>query len=329
MKTNRLLTWGLLLLLVSFGLMTEGCKKKQKNLIPVTVTLDWTPNTNHTGLYVALEKGLYKEQGLDVRIVQPGQGYTDQIVATGKSEFGVSYQENVTRARSEGIPLVSIAAIMQHNTSCFASLKDANIKTVKDFEGKRYGSWDSPSEIAVLKAVMQKAGADFNKVRIVSGVTDFFSTIGRDADFEWIYMGWDGIEAGLRKMELNRIMLKDLEPALDYYTPVLVTSEDIIRQKPDLVKRFMKATSAGYQFAIQNPNAAADILLKHAPELKPQLVQASQQYVSAQYQADSPVWGLQKAEVWQRFQDWMAAQNLLKQTTDMNKAFTNQFLPKK
>jgi ABC-type nitrate/sulfonate/bicarbonate transport system substrate-binding protein len=317
-------------MLICLALMFSfnACKKAPQELKPITVTLDWTPNTNHTGLYVALEQGLYKQEGLDVRIVQPGQGYTDQIVATGKSEFGVSYQENVTRARAEGIPLVSIAAVIQHNTSGFASLKLRNITSPKGFEGMRYGSWDSPSEIAVLMAVMKKAGADFDKVKVISGITDFFSTIDRTADFEWIYKGWDGVEARLRMIELNFIPLKDLEPALDYYTPVLVTSDNIIRERPELVMSFMKATSTGYRFAIANPDSAAKILMKHAPELKPKLVRESQIYLSQQYQAESPVWGMQKQEVWQRFMDWMLEWKLLPGPIDLKAAYTNEFLPK-
>lgn len=318
------------LLLVCVIIMSiVSCKKAPKELTPVLVTLDWTPNTNHTGLYVALEQGLYAKEGLDVKIVQPGQGYTDQIVATGNSEFGISYQENVTRARTENLPLVSIAAVIQHNTSGFASLKSSKILTPKDFENKRYGSWDSPSELAVVNAVMQKNGADFTKVKVVSGITDFFSTIGRDADFEWIYEGWDGIEAILRKMDLNYIALKDIEPSLDYYTPVIITSEDVIKNKPELVKSFMKATTLGYEFAIANPDSAASILLKHAPELKPELVKASQQFLSTKYQDDSEQWGMQKQEVWQSFMDWMMKQNLLTRSIDVSSAFTNEFLPQK
>lgn len=325
MKRALLITAVLMLVMLA----AVSCKRAAKELIPVTVTLDWTPNTNHTGLYVALEKGWFRREGLDVKIVQPGQGYTDQIVATGKSQFGISYQENVTRARAEGIPLVSIAAVIQHNTSGFASLKEAGITSVKDFEGKRYGSWDSPSEMAVLAAIMQKNGADISKVKVVSGITDFFSTIGRDADFEWIYQGWDGIEASLRKMELNYLPLRELEPALDYYTPVIVSSEQIIKTNPDLVRKFLKATEEGYSFAIANPEQAADILLRHAPELKPELVKASQLFLSDQYQADSPVWGMQKHEVWVNFTDWMLAQKLLSQPIDLTKAYTNAFLPVK
>jgi len=319
----------IVVILITLLLSSFSCKKAPKELIPITVTLDWTPNTNHTGLYVALEQGLYGKEGLEVQIVQPGQGYTDQIVASGKSQFGVSYQENVTRARYEGLPLVSIAAIMQHNLSGFASLKSADIKSPKDFENKRYGSWDSPSEMAVLKAVTAKANADISKIKVVSGITDFFSTIGRDADFEWIYEYWDGVEAGLRGMELNMIYLKDLDPALDYYTPVIISNDNLIKTNPKIVKGFLKATAKGYDYAIKNPQNAAQILLKHAPELKPELVFASQSFLVDKYQAESPKWGLQKREVWQRFANWMLENRLIDRQLNIDAAFTNEFLPDK
>ena len=85
------------------------------------VVLDWTPNTNHTGLYVARDNGFFKDHGLDVEIIQPGEAGADTMVATGAADFGVGYQEGMTQARIQGVPLVSIAAIIQHNTSGFAS----------------------------------------------------------------------------------------------------------------------------------------------------------------------------------------------------------------
>ena len=121
------------LLLTAFLFLTSlGCAKEpapeskaqeEKKLEKITVMLDWVPNTNHTGLYVAKDKGYFKEQGLEVEIIQPSEGGTSQLVATGKAQFGVSYQEDVTMARANGIPVVSIAAVIQHNTSGFASKK--------------------------------------------------------------------------------------------------------------------------------------------------------------------------------------------------------------
>ncbi|CCO08378.1 ABC transporter substrate-binding protein [Desulforamulus hydrothermalis] len=323
----------LCLLLPALLLSAAGCAGDRKTapqaLTKVTVVLDWYPNTNHTGLYVAKDKGFYEQQGLAVEIIQPGQGSTaDRLVAAGKADFGISYQESVTQARARGIPLVSIAAVLQHNTSAFASLKEANITSPRDFAGKRYGGWGSPVEEAVIKAVMEKAGGDPAKVKYVTlGATDFFASIGRDADFEWIYYGWDGIEAKRRGLDLNLIMLKDLDPALDYYTPVIVTGEKHIAEQKELVKKFMAATARGYEWSIEHPAEAADILLKNAPELNAELVKASQAWVSRQYRAAAPRWGVQREEVWARYANWMFERQLIPQNIDVKQAFTNQFLP--
>lgn len=346
-KHNRLrslvvsVTVGLSLLAAGCGQSAPAPQQPQKAAQPeatapaqlqkVTVMLDWFPNTNHTGLYVAKDKGYYQAQGLDVEIAQPGEGtQADQLVAAGKVDFAVSYQEAVTQARATDIPLVSVAAVIQHNTSAFASPKNLNIVTPKDFEGKRYGGWGAPSEEAVLKAVMAKAGADASKVQMITlGATDFFQSIGRDADFEWIYYGWDGIEAKRKGIDLNLQMLKDLDPALDYYTPVIVTNEKHVNEQKELVKKFMVATAKGYQEAISNPSEAASILLKNAPELNPDLVKQSQEWLSTKYQDDAPQWGVQKEEIWNGYAKWMFERKLIPKMIEANKAFTNEFLPEK
>lgn len=115
----------------------------EKNLKKITVLLDWIPNTNHTGMYVAKEKGYYTEEGLSVDIIQPSEGGSAALIAAGQGEFGISYQEQVTYARTtkEPLPIKAIAAIIQHNTSGFASPTERGIKSPKDFEGKKYGGW--------------------------------------------------------------------------------------------------------------------------------------------------------------------------------------------
>jgi ABC-type nitrate/sulfonate/bicarbonate transport system substrate-binding protein len=324
-------------LALSLGLLIGGCSQTptptpntEKAPQKVTLMLDWTPNTNHTGIFVAKEKGLFKQEGLEVEIVQPSsQGSLEQLVATGKVEFGVSQQEQVTTARSTDLPLVSIGTVLQHNTSGFASLSSRNIKNAKDFEGKTYGGWGLPSEEAVLKAIMQKEKADFNKVKMVNiGEADQLTTLSKDIDFTWIFYGWTGIEAEGRNLKLNMLWLKDLDPALDYYTPVLVTSENMIQKNPETVRHFMKAISEGYQFAIQNPSEAAEMLIKNAPEADANLIKKSQAWLSPQYQADSPRWGEQKASVWEGYANWLIEKNLLPKKIDASKAFTNEFLPK-
>jgi ABC-type nitrate/sulfonate/bicarbonate transport system substrate-binding protein len=307
----------------------DASKDKNKPLKKVSVVLDWTPNTNHTGLYVAKEKGYFKAEGLDVDIIMPGEAGADQLVASGKADFGVGYQEAITQARIQGVPLVSIAAVIQHNTSGFASPVAKNIKTPKDFEGKTYGGWGSPVEKAVIASLMQKENADVNKLKIINtGDTDFFTAVKRDVDFAWIYYGWTGVEAELRNEKLNMIYLTDYSKKLDYYTPVLETNEKMIANNPDTVKAFLKAAAKGYEFAIKNPDQAADILIKAAPDLDPKLVKKSQEWLSPKYQDDAKQWGLQKQEVWENYASWMFDNKLLDKKLDAKKAFTNEFLPK-
>lgn len=294
----------------------------------VTVVLDWTPNTNHTGLYVAKENGYFAEEGLDVDIIMPGEAGADQLVAAGKVEFGIGYQEGVTQARIQGVPLVSIAAIIQHNTSGFASPAAKNIRSPKDFEGKSYGGWGSPVEKSVIESLMNQDGADVEKVSIVNiGDTDFFTAVQRDVDFAWIFYGWAGIEAELRGEDINMVYLTDYSEKLDYYTPVLTTNEKMIADKPETVKAFVKAVSKGYQFAIDNHEEAANALLKAAPDLDEELVKKSQEWLASKYKDDARVWGEQKLSVWENYANWMFENGLLEKELEATSAFTNEFLP--
>lgn len=305
-----------------------GNKDNEKKLQDITVVLDWTPNTNHTGLYVARDNGYYKEEGLNVTIVQPGEAGADTMVATGNAQFGVSYQESVTLARTQNVPLVSIAAVIQHNTSGFAAPVSKKIQSPKDFEGKVYGGWGSPVEDAMIQSMMLNENADPTKVENVSiGDADFFTAVKRDIDFAWIYYAWTGVEAELRGEKIDMVYLRDYAKELDYYTPVLVTNETIIAEQPDTVKAFMKATAKGYQFAMDQPDQAADILVKAEPDLDAKLVKASQQWLKSRYQDDALRWGEQKLEVWQNYAQWMEKFKLLEGAFDSEKAFTNDFLP--
>ncbi|MDD2585406.1 MAG: ABC transporter substrate-binding protein [Syntrophomonadaceae bacterium] len=323
-----------LLLIVALLVSLTGCNQNQAQesqpakAEKVTIILDWFPNTNHTGLYAAKDQGYYAEQGLNVEILQPGDAGTAQLVAAGQGDFGVSYQEEVTVARSKEIPIVALAAVIQHNTSGFASPIDKNIKTPADFEGKTYGGWGSPAETAMIKALMNKYNADFNKVNMVNiGSADFFTSIQKNIDFAWIFWGWTGIEAELKNIDLNFVQLKDEHEALDFYTPVLIANEDMIKNKPELVKKFMQATAKGYEFAMQNPDKAAQILLQDVPELNKELVVASQKYLAKEYQSDATRWGEMKPEVWKKYADFMYENKLIDKNIDPSKAFTNEFLP--
>lgn len=321
-------------LIAGCGPKTEAPQPDEegKELEKVTVILDWVPNTNHTGLYVAKEQGYFAEEGLEVEIIQPTEGGSADLIAAGQGDFGISYQEQVTYARTAEtpLPIKAIAAIIQHNTSGFASPADKNIKSPKDFEGKKYGGWGSPMEEAMLKALMEKEGADFEKLEMINiGAADFFTSVEKDVDFSWIYYGWDGVAAQLRDFPLNFIKLQEVDPDLDFYTPVIIAKEDLLNEHPDLVKRFLKASTKGYEYAINHPEDAAKDLLKNVPELDEQMVIASQKYLANEYQGDAPRWGEMKEGIWAAYANWMQERNLLEKPLDAKAAFTNEFLPEK
>lgn len=318
------------LCLISASLLfLQGCRAPQERgeqPKKVTVLLDWTPNTNHTGVYAARELGYYQEQGLDVEII-PSEGGAAQLIAADKADFGFSYQEEVTIARTKGLPVKALAGVIQHNTSGFASPVEKEIKNPRDFEGKRYGGWGSPAEEAMLKALMNQAGADFGKVEMINiGSADFFASVKKDVDFTWIFWGWTGIESEVRGVPLNFIPLRDYHDALDFYTPVLIAGEKTIKNDPDLVKGFMKATAKGYAYCIENPEKAGRILLKSVPELNSDLVIKSQQYLAKEYRSDAKRWGEMSEERWKKYADWMYTQKLIEKPLHSKKAFTNEFL---
>lgn len=302
-----------------------------EELKDITLVLDWTPNTNHTGLYVAQAQGFFEEQGLNVDIIMPGEAGSNQLVASGKADFGISYQESLTKARIQDVPVVSIAAMIQHNTSGFASPENRDITSPQDFEGATYGGWGDPVEKEMITTLMNQENADVEKVDIINmGNTDFFTATERgDIDFAWVYYGWTGIEAELRGQDLNMIYLTDYSKKLDYYTPILTANETKIKEDPETVEAFVEAVSQGYQFAIDQPEQAADILIEAVPDLDPELVKESQQWLSPKYQDDAAQWGIQKKSVWENYAEWMYNHDLLDEKLNAEDAFTNEFLPEK
>jgi ABC-type nitrate/sulfonate/bicarbonate transport system substrate-binding protein len=296
----------------------------------ITLLLDWVPNTNHTGLYVAKDKGYYAEEGMEVNIIQPTEGGSADLIAANQGEFGISYQEQVTYARTaeNPLPVKAIAAIIQHNTSGFASPAKNNIKTPSDFEGKKYGGWGSPMEEAILKGLMNKAGADFSTVKMVDmGAADFFTATQKDVDFAWIYYGWDGVTAEVRNVPVNFIKLQDVDPKLDFYTPVIVAHEELLKNEPELAKKFLNATAKGYKFAIENPEEAVDSLLKYVPEIDKNIAIPSQKYLAKEYISDAKRWGEMKGEIWENYGNWMYDNGLMNKKLDVTEAYTNEFLP--
>ncbi len=295
----------------------------------VTVILDYVANTNHTGMYVALDKGYYEEQGLNVNIVEPTEGATATLVAVGKGDFGISYQEDVTiaLASEDPLPIKAIATLIQHNTSGFVSYADKNITSPADFEGKTYAGWGGPGESAVLNAVMTQAGADFSKLNIITSDGAGFAALENQVDIMWFYEAWDNIQCELADFPINYMPLRELDERLDYYTPVIIASDETLEQNPEMVRRFLAATEEGYLYAIENPEESAEILHKYAPDYSMDLLSRSQAYLADKYMEDSDTWGTMKDSVWDNYTDFMVEYGVIDKDIPAADCYTNEFLP--
>lgn len=301
-----------------------------KDLEKVTFVLDWTPNTNHTGLYVAQEKGYFKDAGLEVEIAQPPEDGAEVLVGSGKAQFGISFQDSLMPAISgdNAMPVEAVAAVLQHNTSGIISRKGEGMDGPKGLESKKYATWDLDLEKAVMKNVVEEDGGDFSKVELIpSTVTDEVSALeSKSVDAIWIFYGWAGIAAEVAGLQTDYFAFKDINSVFDFYTPVIVGNSDWLKKNPDIGKAFLSAAKKGYEFAIDNPKEAADILCEASPELDKELAYASQEYMKEQYKAEVDQWGYIDPKRWNAFYNWVNDNGLSESKIPENTGFTNDYL---
>ncbi|MDR0386931.1 MAG: ABC transporter substrate-binding protein [Treponema sp.] len=311
-------------------LIVGACGGRGAETGNIRVVLDWTPNTNHTGLYAALEKGWFAEAGLKVEIMQPPEDGALVLLGSGNAEFAVDFQESLGPAIArdrDALPVTAVAAIISHNTSGIMALRESGIAGPGDLAGKRFASWETPLVTEVVRNIVEGDGGDFNAVTMIPNfATDAFSALETDVDAIWIYYAWDGVAAEIRNLDITYLDLGTINRDLDFYTPVLVANSAWAAANGDTARKFLAAVSRGYAFAAENPAEAAEILLKHAPELDPALVRRSQEYLASRYQGDAPRWGEIDPARWGRFYRWMFERGLLEKDIGEG-GFTNEYLP--
>lgn len=313
--------------------MTGGVSVSAEEKEPekITFVLDWTPNTNHTGLYVAQSKGFFEEQGLEVEIVQPPEDGADALVASGKAQFGVSFQDTMAPgvAGDNALPTTAVAALIQHNTSGIVSHKGEGMDTPKGMEGKKYATWDSPVEKAMIQNVVEADGGDYEKVEMIpSTVTDEVSALQSESvDAIWIFYGWAGVKMEQEGLETDYFAFKDINPVFDYYTPVVIANNSFLEEEPETARKFLTALKEGYEYSIENPEDAAEILCEASPELDKDLVCASQEYLAGQYKAEVEQWGYIDPERWNAFYQWLNENGLVENEIPENAGFSDEYLP--
>ena len=275
----------------------------------VDLILDWVPNTNHTGLYVAQAKGYFKEVGVEVDIKRPPEGSTTELVGLGKAAFGIAFQDSLAKRFAGGLPVTAVAAIIEHNTSGIIAKEEAGIKDPKGLEGHKYGTWNDPIELKMMEYMTKKAGGDFSKASLVpnDGDNSIIGLANNQFDAAWVYYAWDGILAGFQKVSTTFFQIRDIAPELDFYSP---------------------AIKKGYQYAMEHPEEAADILIEAAPELKDQrdFVLASQKWLSERYASDPAKWGQFDPARWNAFYQWLYDNKLVESDLTKGQYFSNEYL---
>ncbi|MDE6864106.1 MAG: ABC transporter substrate-binding protein [Eubacterium sp.] len=324
-------------LIFSFAACSKTDKKDNsdnKEKTAITVCLDWTPNTNHTGMFVALEKGYYEEAGLDVTIVQPPENGATQACAAGQAQFAIDCQDILAAVFTSDTPLgvTAVASLVQHNTSGIMSLKGQGMDKPAGLTNKTYLTWDSPIELATMESVVNGNGGDWSKVeKIPNTVTDEAQDVKQNPDHAiWVFYGWGGINAKVNSVDTDFFYFKDIDEVFDYYTPVLVANNEFLNTNPDAAKAFLEATKKGYEFAIANPKEAADILI-NSDDTKSlvgseELVYESQEWISQQYIADAEKWGYIDPARWNGFYSWLYDNKLIEKDISENVGFSNDYL---
>lgn len=315
----------------------------------LSVALDWTPNTNHTGFYVALASGWYADAGLQVNIKSADEdGYAKtpaKRVLAGEADFAVAPSESAIAyshsSKSSEDTLISIAALLQKDTSAIVVLADSARQRPKDLDGAVYASYSARYEGSIVQELIRADGGAGSFCESLPPKLGIWETIlQRKADATWVFMGWEGVEAERKGVKLRAFCLEDYN--IPYgYTPILLAKPSLLSSNAEAVRAFLSATARGYEWAVEHPEEAADMMCTvsgHASLADVEFVRASQRVVSSHYvHASSGKWGVQEASRWQAFLAWLTSKNILtdregkpvphEKVAAGSSLFTNDYLP--
>ncbi len=295
----------------------------------VTLRLDWTPWSLHTFLFVAEEKGYFKEEGLKVRLYVPGHPEdTLKLVGVGKDHFGLSYQTDTIIGRSEGLPVVSVAAVVQHPLNVILTMKGSGITHPRQLKGKKIGSPMIPSDDAFLKTIARNNGMTMKDFRVVNVGFNLVPPLLRGSVDAVIgtYWVWEKVQIELEGKSVNVIRLTD-HGVPDFYESVLITSDGLIRKNPGLARRFLRAAGKGWKFVMDRPDEGLQILLKKNKDLRPELARRAIRLLIPLMRDGVPKVGWQTEGKWRELRDYMLDSNLIRKSVPVKSLFTTAFLP--
>ena len=296
---------------------------------PVSLILDWYPNVDHAGVYGAISQDYFADQGLAVTPKVPSDPTASlKQVGLGRADFAISYEQEVLLARSQGVPVVAVGAIVTHPLNTVLVRRDRGITTAKDLEGKTVGIAGAPSDRPLLDSVVRSAGGDPSAVRVktigyalspalAAGKVD--AVIGAYWNVELIELQRKGVDVAALRLEENGVP--------DYDELVVVTSDATIRDRPDMVRGFLRGLRSGQDWAATDQSGAVAALVAANEDLDKETV-AAQLEVTADLlsPADEPTLTVDPAE-WADFATWMRDNGLLTKPVDVKAAVPAAFLP--
>ncbi|CAN5330917.1 ABC transporter substrate-binding protein [soil metagenome] len=270
---------------------------------PTTIrfALDWTPNTNHTGLYEAIAKGYFADAGLNVEVLPYNGSYPETLIDAGAADFGIGFQDVTTFSMAAGADVQSVMAPIQKWVTAIGVRADNTaVNSPKDLDGKTYAGFGSPSEVPTLSQVIKNDGGtgEFNTVTL--GTSAYEALYSGNVDFTVPFKTWEGIQADLNGTPMKYFDYSDYGFPEDYGLLIL-GNKTWMGENPDVTKKFVQALAHGYQDAIDDPDAAAQVLIDANPTVltEPDLVKKSQEMLSSTYMLDKDgKFGLQTEEQW-------------------------------
>jgi ABC-type nitrate/sulfonate/bicarbonate transport system substrate-binding protein len=304
----------------------------------VSIALDWTPNTNHTGIYVAEKLGYYRDAGIDLQILPYASTAPETLVSHGRADFGFSYSAGVAFARAAGLDVTSVFAVLQHTALEIGVRADrTDIKTPKDLDGKTYAGFGTPDEKPLLQTVIRHAGGtgDFKDVTLN---TSAYNAVYRGkADFTLPLATWEVIQAKLVGKPLKTFKLSAFGVPSEY-SALIASSDAYLHAHGPVARRFLAATTRGYQYAASHPHAAARILIAMNRQVltQPELVYESADLMARSYYRDAAERvGTQTLAAWKGYAGFLyrvgaltdANGHKLTKAPDYSSYFTTAYLP--
>ena len=228
---------------------------------PVTIALDWTPNTNHVGLFVAEAKGFYGEAGLDVEILPYSDTSAGTLVANHVADFGILGSVGLFTQRTAGADLVAAYALVQTETGRLVFNADRqDIQRPRDLDGKIYGGFGSAWENALIGTIIRHDGGTGDFETVTLGTSAYEALANGAVDFTLEVYTWEGVKAERDGPAQRAFRYADFGVP-DQHTNFIGTSEAYLADNAETANAFITASQRGYEYAIAHPDEAADILV--------------------------------------------------------------------